>query len=341
MRFVFFLPNLKSPVGGVNVTIEIAQTLRSAGYEAIALYPQAGYRYPFVQHDLPGFHRTDLTAPLSLKRQLRQMISSAKSGRIPDADGKTEPFVARADDVIMVPEFTAAWLSAKFPSSRKVLMLQNGFSALKEAAAPGFAPADYVMEIAFSEACAEASRLVCGRAPEQISLAIDPHKFAYTERKKLQLAYMPRRRFRDLEILEPLLKKAPALRDVEFVSIHQLTADEAAAKIREALFFMSFAEREGFGLPAAEAMATGAIVMGFTGVGGNEFFTPDVSFPVPEEDVSAFYETVTRVVTEYKTSPSRLDAMRRAASTSILSRYTVEAFQESTLRVFAKLSAPA
>ena len=50
--------------------------------------------------------------------------------------------------------------------------------------------------------------------------------------------------------------------------------------------FLSFGFPEGFGLPVAEAMASGCWVIGYTGLGGNELFSFNGSTPVEYGDWS-------------------------------------------------------
>jgi glycosyltransferase involved in cell wall biosynthesis len=85
-------------------------------------------------------------------------------------------------------------------------------------------------------------------------------------------------------------------------------------------------------------MAMGCITIGYTGVGGAEFFTPEVGVPVPDDDIVGFYRAVVDTVREYDADPSRLDAMRRRASDHILSTYTRQKSAKALLKAVAEIA---
>nr|WP_227754596.1 glycosyltransferase [Stagnihabitans tardus] len=111
-----------------------------------------------------------------------------------------------------------------------------------------------------------------------------------------------------------LIQAHPALADIPLVPIDGVSEEEAQRLIRESLFFLAFSEKEGFGLPPAEAMATGSLVIGYTGVGGAEYFTSETGFPIADGDAIAFLETLVEVVQLWRSAPASLEAKREAAS---------------------------
>ena len=50
--------------------------------------------------------------------------------------------------------------------------------------------------------------------------------------------------------------------------------EEVALALQEALLFLSCGHPEGFGLPLAEAIACGCLVVGYHGLAGRDFATP-------------------------------------------------------------------
>ena len=66
------------------------------------------------------------------------------------------------------------------------------------------------------------------------------------------------------------------------VSTASRTARSEAAVadiLRESQVFLSFGHPEGFGLPPAEALACGCLVIGYHGGGGREYFGPAGAYP--------------------------------------------------------------
>ena len=104
--------------------------------------------------------------------------------------------------------------------------------------------------------------------------------------------------------------------------------------LRESLIFLSFSYREGFGLPPAEAMASGCIVVGYTGVGGEEFFQSEFGLQIPDSDIVRFVSTVEAAAKEYSRDPARLNHMRKSASQHIHARYSSDSMREALLALW-------
>jgi glycosyltransferase involved in cell wall biosynthesis len=145
-----------------------------------------------------------------------------------------------------------------------------------------------------------------------------------------RIAYMPRRRGGERGEVLHLLAARGVLAGWELVPIDGRSERETAALLRGSAVFLSFSEREGFGMPPAEAMAAGCYVVGFTGLAGRDFFDPAYCRPVPEGDVLAFARAVEEAC---GTDPDVLAKAGRLASQTILDRYS-EANLRQDLRTF-------
>jgi Glycosyl transferases group 1 len=94
--------------------------------------------------------------------------------------------------------------------------------------------------------------------------------------KRRQIAYMPRKRPVEAELLQPWFRAlCPQWAQVPWVKIDQMSRAQVAQVLAESLIFVSLNRDEGLGLPPLEAMAAGCMVAGFTGGGGQEYATPD------------------------------------------------------------------
>lgn len=96
--------------------------------------------------------------------------------------------------------------------------------------------------------------------------------------KKKQIAFMPRKNFKDSSIVISLLRNHPCFRGWSFVPIHNFSHDDTIKVLSESLLFLSFGHPEGFGLPVAEAMACKCFVIGYSGLGGDELFRLSLLF---------------------------------------------------------------
>jgi glycosyltransferase involved in cell wall biosynthesis len=339
MRFVFYVPVTDVARGGISVIMDMIDVLNREGFEAVALYDRPDFEYAAHVVRAPRLWSPMVRRPKNTTALIRRVRSAARQafrGRSPSANAAPCPlWQPRRDDAVIVPEFVAHWLPSCLPDgTRQYLLVQNPFALARAFAAPGFDAAPFSGSIAVSEVCAAAGRMMLGVEPERVPLFLSDTLYAFTPDKKRQIAYMPRKRGVDAVPLVKALRAAPELEGVPFVAIDGVSTEKAAAILRDSLFFLSLSEREGFGLPPAEAMATGAIVIGYTGVGGDEFFTAETGFPVPEDNLPAFYDTVISAVTQYDSDPGVGDRLRAQASQTILSRYPRAAFERAVTEVF-------
>jgi hypothetical protein len=148
---------------------------------------------------------------------------------------------------------------------------------------------------------------------ERIRNSIDDATFypGPMERAK-RIAVMPRRRASDWNQVQGLLTLRGCLKNWDIVPIASKSEQETAEILRSCAIFLSFSEQEGFGMPPAEAMACGCYVIGFTGLAGREFFSPDICAVAKEGDVLGFAKEIERGVRHYEQDPA---AIREAALT--------------------------
>ena len=126
-----------------------------------------------------------------------------------------------------------------------------------------------------------------------------------------RIALMPRHRAAAAYAeLMHLLRARGCLDSWEVVNIDGCSERETAEALRSCAIFLSFSEREGFGMPPAEAMACGCYVIGFTGLGGREFFDPAICTPVEEGNILSFAKAVERALLA---DEAGLRAMRQRA----------------------------
>jgi len=143
-------------------------------------------------------------------------------------------------------------------------------------------------------------------------------------------AYVPSRRPDELNQVLHLLRASGV--DWDFVPISGLTERQVAETLRRCAAFISLSERDGFGLPPAEAMACGCYVVGYHGGGGREFFDPDYCAPV-----STTLELATSLVDVTTRSLGELAALGARASEQILSRYSCEGLRDDLRLTFGPI----
>jgi glycosyl transferase family 1 len=155
--------------------------------------------------------------------------------------------------------------------------------------------------------------------------------------RRARLAFVPHRRTADREHLLHLLRARGITDRWALAPIDGRSERETAEIMRGSAIFLSFSERDGFGLPPAEAMASGCYVVGFTGIGGQEFFDPADCRPVPEGDLLQFAREVDEACTAYQADPDTITKLGRSASERVLSRYTMAGLAEDLDQFYAPL----
>jgi len=255
--------------------------------------------------------------------------------------GCNELLIPGDQDIIVVPEYwyleTKPWIAG----FRHVILGQDVVGMIRGV----FQPISNGMElpdtclgfITTSKAGSEAVSAFYNGANYHVPLFINDQTFAFQAEKSRTICFLPRKRKADATFMASLIRNRPELASYTVKPIANVTSRELRKIMAESLFFLSFSSNEGFGLPPAEAMAMGCITIGYRGVGGNEYFTRDVGFPIPEDDFVAFYRTIIEVVEEYEVNSTRLECMRQTASKSILSTYTKNRTTKALLGAFDRL----
>lgn len=340
--FLFPLPEVTAPVGGVNVLLQIVDVLRGAGHDAAPLFASQGYAYEFWPTDGEAFYDPALS---SLSNPFERRLNRLKK-RIADLSsriggGSNRRRRPAPGDVVVAPEFCLTEIARVYPDNAIVLAAQDaqGLALARRWDETGTAFGKVVAAFATSCASAAALRYVHDGPAERITLPVGQRGLDYTETKKRQIAYMPRKRPEEACFVVAALRAMPELDGWEIVEMAGLSPERLTQVFRESLIFLSFSQREGFGLPPAEAMKAGCIVVGYAGVGGEEYFSEETGIKVPDSDFPALIEAARATVAEYDRDPSRLDALRRKASEFIARTYSKEAFEQSVLRAWKGIEA--
>ena len=130
----------------------------------------------------------------------------------------------------------------------------------------------------------------------------------------------------------------PDLDHVQWDPIEGVPRAEVARRMAASEIFLAMGQREGLGLPPLEAMATGALVVGFYGGGGREYATPENGDWFGDDDHFAFVEALA----------ARVDALiagerfedRRAAGRATAASFGREAFEAQLAAAWGAIVGP-
>ena len=158
--------------------------------------------------------------------------------------------------------------------------------------------------------------------------------------KERVVASMSRKRPRDLTAAVQLLRRSPLMQRWEFDDISGVTHEEVASRLGRAAIFMCGSDREGFGLPPAEAMASGCYVVGFTGGGGREFMLEEHCSVIADQDLLGLAGEVERTAHSWDRDRESVEHRAELGREFVRSRYNRERLVASLGQAFDELTAP-
>lgn len=312
---VYYLaPDNERPSGGIRVIYRHVDTLNGLGFRARVVHAARGFRCTWFANDTP----------------------------VVDA-GSVRP---GADDVLVVPEWYGPGLSGLPTEPRVIIFNQKAYDTFDLIPYAGTAPgAPYAgirrlaALLAVSDDNVDFLRYAFPAVPVHLTRnVVDQTIFSPgSGPRPRRIAYVGHRRPAEREQLLHILRSRGVLDGWELVPIAGRTETETAEIMRGCALFLSFSEREGFGLPPAEAMACGSYVVGYPGLAGREFFDPAYCSPVPDGDVLAFARAVERACEIYRTAPESLLDAGAVAAKQILSRYTLGGLRTDLTTLYTPL----
>jgi hypothetical protein len=168
----------------------------------------------------------------------------------------------------------------------------------------------------------------------RVFLSIDPDLFGFAEQPRLKkIAYMPRKRRQLANQIIGSLHARGALTGWTLEHVSGLSHPQVSELLGSSQLFLSFSQREGFGLPPAEALGRGCHVIGYAGWGGKEFFDSPNATLLLEDDLNGFVGAVA----EWTSNCSWNADTARTASREILETYSKDKERNSLLTFFQSL----
>lgn len=265
MRIFYYCPDNNDPIGGTKVVYRHVDILNAHGFAAYALHRDPDFRYTWFENN-----------------------TATRGDR--DVDWK-------ASDILVIPEVVSVPLIDRYPIPRKITFNQNAYYTFKvhfgvdpgDNYTPYLKPGAVLASIVVSQDNEAYLRYVFpGHKIFRAHLSVDPRTFFPGREKLRQIAYMPRKHLDDAIQVFSILKQRGLLDGVTLKAIDKVSQEETARILRASEFFFSFGYPEGCPLPPHEAMACGALVVGYHGRGGREMFRPDFSFPVEVGDIIGY-----------------------------------------------------
>jgi glycosyltransferase involved in cell wall biosynthesis len=313
VTITYFCPLAEArPSGGVKVIHAHAEILAGAGIDCFVFHPGN------VDHRASWF---ESRAPIR-------------------TNGTFDP----RKDFLVIPEVWAGEFGRQFYEKgfKYAVFVQNGYSiclAPEGCALPdlrkAYQSASLILSI--SEDTSAMIALIYPEILPQKIVRVLPHvseSFGPGKKSKT-ISYMPRKLPEHGRLLSAYLK-THLPQEWELVPIHMMAEGAVAETLARSSIFLSLSDQEGFGLPPVEAALSGALVVGYTGQAGNEYFREPNFRKVENGDIRTFIAEIERAI-ESVNAGLLETAPFRAGIESLKARYAREAERRHLLAFAQKV----
>jgi hypothetical protein len=304
---IFYLNPLNLPVasGGVQKLHDHVEILNDAGIDAAIINPPAFRPWWF------NTRARIVRAPVTLKR----------------------------GDLLAIPEVYGDALPNIAPGFPRVSVNQNSFTTFENVKRPDDHPYLRCPSLLGILTMSEHDRRYLASTFPNLYVnrayySINPELFGFAEGpRQKKIAYMPRKRKQLAAQIIGSLYARHALDGWVLEEIRGMSHAQVSDVLGTSQLFLSFSQREGFGLPPAEALGRGCYVIGYAGWGGNEFFDAAHSQLVLEDDLEGFVSAVADWIANRGWDAD----IARAGSRKILQTYSPEIERNSVVDFFQSI----
>lgn len=310
-------PDTNYPIGGVKQIYRQCELLCELGFESYVLHQEPNFRVSWFTSSAP----------------VLDINSYLQSG--PSA----------TDDLIILPETWVSNVPHFLPGIKKVIFNQNVYYTfgLDGKFDPNilhyYSHPDVHSVVTVSVDNYDFLVQGCGFNTNFVHVllnGIDSNLFYPPPVKSRTIAFLDRKHSFDSKVISQLASLRPTFQRYSFMSIGKMSHEEVAKKLQSALVYLSCGHPEGFGLPLAEAIACGCIVVGYHGLAGRDFcksFLYEVEFG----DILGFINKLEGAIKDFELEPQQTCHKLHAAADFILRRYCLENEKQVCSQVWSAL----
>lgn len=307
-RIVYFaFPNGQLS-GGQKMILRHVETLRELGFDAVCWQGPANSMPDWMDHKAPVL----VGAPL------------------------------RPDDILVVPSDAPNGLRqvAAMPQ-RSLVFCQNQFTfaSLSFEAMDAFDPARFPTFIGVGPSVEAWVRRAFPQAVvETIPCFADERIFHPRGERRRAIAFSPRKRPLEAAAIRHFFRRVhPDYAKIPWHELHDAREPQVAEAFAASTLFLSLSRLEAVGMTPLEAMASGCICAGFTGLGGWDFATSENGFWVPEDDVEAAADALAQAIELVAGGGPALQRMQEAGFATA-ARWSYAVFRERLEEVWTRLA---
>lgn len=309
-------PDHDKPSGGIRVLYRVCDVLNGVGLTAQIVHHAKDYRIDWFANETAVIGVQDLNI--------------------------------YEDDLLVIPEVFGKAICDFAPGVTRVVLNQNAYFTANRIISAGV-PNAYRADDILSVLCVsdDNEQFLRYAFPQMdvrrvhVAIGREFGESPSVERLPRHLSYMPRKNKDGAEELLWLLNQRNALDGWTVEAIDGYSEAETVEAMAKSGLFLAFGDREGFGLPPLEAMASRCVVVGYPALGGREFFDPAFSFPISDGDVLQFARTVEAVIARWDDDQEQLVQMTAAAAQFVMENYSTQREAKDISVLFSKFAASA
>ena len=203
----------------------------------------------------------------------------------------------RKSDFVILPEIFAHFAKdflvknninyAIFVQNGHALDFTNDYKILDFA----YSKAKFIISVSSHiNQCIESAFPKCKNKIFKINQHVEQYKLNYKSKSKL-ITYMPRKLPDHSKLVLFFLKKHLP-KSWKILPLEKMNEKTIFKNLKKSKIFLSFSNLEGFGLPPLEAATLGNIVIGYTGIAGQEYWSSPIFKKVEQGDILKFVEEI-------------------------------------------------
>jgi len=317
------LPDISKPIGGVKQLYKHAEILDELGYNAYVVTEKKAFRPKWFE-------------------------SKAKTVEVEEA--RTNEEYSAEKCILVLPETyngvnQANLFEWDIREHKKVIFNQNAYYTFgaenSEDTKEFYEDKNVLQVLSISEDTHSFLKNSLGIEDHKISRIINSVEeyFQPSEEKENIIHWMPRKNpDHSAAVINSLkMQRINNAGNWSASPLVSMSHKEIAAKLNKSLIFLSFGNPEGFGLPVAEAMAAGNMVIGYSGQGAKELFRYGYGNTIEFGDWTSFTQEIVKIMNEFETCPREMEMKLERQSISIKNLYSSSQEKRSIERAWIRI----